>query len=58
MKVLKIEDLAGRILNFQLLSNKVSNFNPDSSPFFKMPAHCKQLATHMYIQILIDYQIW
>ena len=30
MKILKIEDLGGWILNFQLLSNKVPNFNPDS----------------------------
>ena len=30
MKILKVKDLAYWILNFQLLSNKVSNFNPDS----------------------------
>ena len=60
MKILKVKDLAYWILNFQLLSNKVSNFNLTlgSRPFFEMPAHYEQLETHMHIQILIDYQIW
>ena len=38
--------------------SRILTLTLDSRAFFKMPAHLEQLATHMYIQILIDYQIW